>query len=130
LPRRCQEWRDRLEVVAIGASAAFRKALSTYLPQAAVSVDKFHLVELANDTLTLVRQRLTRDQPGRRGGKSDAFWVNRRLLLRGADTLSERGWARLEHTSHQADPTDALTAACGIKEQVRRLLPPETIAQA
>ena len=130
LSARSQAWRDRIEVVAIDPSAAFRKALSTYLPQAAVSVDKFHLVKLANDTLTLVRQRLTRDQPGRRGGKSDASWVNRRLLLRGADTLSERGWARLEHTFHQDDPTDELSAAWGIKEQVRRLLALETIAQA
>ena len=130
LAARSQAWRDRIEVVAIDPSAAFRKALRTYLPEAAVSVDKFHLVKLAGDALTRVRQRLTRDQHGRRGRKLDASWANRRLLLRGADTLSERGWARLERVFHDDDPTDELSAAWGIKEQVRRLLATNTLADA
>ncbi len=36
-------------MVAIDPSAAFRKALREHLPAAAVSVDPFHLVKLAND---------------------------------------------------------------------------------
>jgi transposase len=53
-----------------------------------VSVNAFHLVKLANDALTQVRQRLARDRHGRRGRGSDPAWANRRLLLRGANTLS------------------------------------------
>ena len=43
------------------------KALCEHLPDAAVSVDHFHLVLLANDMLTQVRQRVSREQNGRRG---------------------------------------------------------------
>jgi transposase len=96
LTKRSQAWRDRVEVVAIDPSAAFRKALREHLPRAAVSVDAFHLVKAANDMLTAVRQRLAREHKGRRGRLVDPAWANRRLLLRGADTLSTRGWARLE----------------------------------
>src|SRR5699024_3939952 len=59
---RSQEWRDRGELLAIAPSAAFRKALADHLPRAAISVDKSHLVSLANDMVTSVRQRLAREQ--------------------------------------------------------------------
>lgn len=130
LAERSPAWRERVEVVAIDPSGAFRKALRNYLPAAAVSVDKFHLVKLAGDTLTRVRQRLTRTQHGRRGRKAGASWANRHLLLRGADTLSARGWARLKRTFRTDDPTDELGPAWGIKEQVRRLLATTTLAGA
>ena len=72
--------------------------------------------------MTGARQRLARDRHGRRGQLVDPAWANRRLLLRGAETLSRRSWARLEHVLHADDPTDELGAAWGIKEQVRILL--------
>lgn len=130
LEQRSQAWRDGIEVVAIDPSAAFRKALATYLPAAAVSVDKFHLVKLANEMVTKVRQRLSREQEGRRGTAKDPVWAHRLLLLRGADTLSERGWERLERLWRTDDPTDELSAAWACKEQVRRLLAAGSIAQA
>ncbi|MEE6280696.1 ISL3 family transposase [Georgenia sp. MJ170] len=130
LADRCQQWREGVEVVAIDPSAAFRKAVRNHLPRAAVSVDKFHLVKLANDMVTSVRQRLAREQHGRRGRKSDASWAHRTLLLRGADTLSPRASARLQWVFREDDPTDELGAAWGVKEQLRRLLNAETLAQA
>lgn len=130
LKDRSSAWRDRVEVVAIDPSAAFRKALREHLPHAAVSVDKFHLVKLGNDMLARVRQRLAREQHGRRGGKNDASWAHRTLLLRGADTLSDRAWARLGQVFRTDDPTDELSAAWAVKEQLRRLLSADTIAQA
>jgi transposase len=39
--------------------------------------------------LTQVRQRVTRDLVGRRGTVADLVWVNRRLLLTGAEHLSQ-----------------------------------------
>ncbi len=98
LSERSYAWRERIEVVAIDPSAPFREALRQWLPRAAVSVDKFHMVKLGNDTVTSVRQRRTREQHGRRGRKSDTVWAHRTLLLRGADTLSPRGWDRLAMT--------------------------------
>ncbi|MDP9250837.1 MAG: transposase, partial [Chloroflexota bacterium] len=97
---------------------------------AKVSVDPFHLVQLANLMMTRVRQRLVRDREQRRGRKIDPAWANRILLLRGYDTLSVRARARLEAVFATDDPTDELSAAWGVKEQLRRLLKAETIEQA
>ena len=130
LAARSQAWRDAVEVVAIDPSAAFRKALREQLPAAAVSVDPFHLVKLANDMLTHVRQRVVRDRTGRRGRGIDPAWANRRLLLRAGNTLGPRALARLKATLRADDPTDEIGAAWGVKEQLRRLLASGSLAEA
>jgi len=130
LTARSPAWRDRIEVVAIDPSAAFRKALREHLPRAAVSVDAFHLVKAANDMLTAVRQRLAREHKGRRGRLVDPAWANRRLLLRGADTLSTRGWARLERVFATDDPTGQLEWAWAAKEHLRILVTSASLGQA
>jgi transposase len=130
LQARSQAWRAAVEVVAIDPSAAFRRALREHLPAAAVSVDAFHLVKLANDTVTQVRRRVTREQKGRRGRVEDPAWTNRRLLLRAGNTLSPAALARLRATLRTDDPTDEIGAAWGIKEQLRRLLASGSLAEA
>ena len=130
LAERSQAWRDRIEVVAIDPSAAFKKAITEQLPNAKISVDPFHLVQLANLMVTRVRQRLIREREQRRGRKVDPAWANRRLLLRGYDTLSPRAKARLDAVFDSDDPTDELSAAWGVKEQLRRLLNVATVEQA
>jgi transposase len=130
LEARSQSWRDAVQVVAIDPSAAFRKALREQRPVAAVSVDPFHLVKLANDMLTQVRQRVVRDRTGRRGRGIDPAWTNRRLLLRAGDTLSSAALARLKATLRADDPTDEIGAAWGVKEQLRRLLASGSLAEA
>jgi len=118
LAARSQAWRDAVEVVAIDPSAAFRKALREQLPAAAVSVDAFHLVKPANDMLTTVRQRVIREQKGRRGRLEDPAWVNRRLLLRAGNTLSPRALGRLRATLRADDPTDEIGAAWASKRLI------------
>ena len=113
------QWRLGMQVVAIDPSAAFRKALRMWLPRTAVSVDAFHLVKLGNDMLTEARQRLTQQVHGRRGRSIDPVWANRRLLLRGGDTLSDRD-----------DATGKFKAAWLVKEQLRTLLAPGSLADA
>jgi transposase len=130
LAARSQTWRESVEVVAIDPSAAFRKALREQLPAAALSVDAFHLVKLANDMLTQVRQRVTREAKGRRGRSVDPTWTHRRLLLRAGDTLPPRSLARLKATLRADDPTDEIGAAWGVKEQLRRLLVCGSLAEA
>jgi transposase len=130
LADRSQAWRDRIEVVAIDPSAAFKKAITEQLPNAKISVDPFHLVQLANLMVTRVRQRLIREREQRRGRQVDPAWANRRLLLRGYDTLSPRAKARLDAVFDSDDPTDELSAAWGVKEQLRRLLNVATVEQA
>ena len=80
--------------------------------------------------VTRVRQRLVRDREQRRGRKVDPAWANRTLLLRGYDTLSEKAKARLQTVFDLDDPTDELSAAWGVKEQLRRLLHVDTVEQA
>ena len=130
LAQRSQCWRDRIEIVAIDPSAPFRKAIREQLPNALVSVDGFHLVQLANLMVTRVRQRLIREREDRRGRKIDPAWANRRLLLRGYDTLSPRAQTRLDYVFATDDPTDELSAAWGVKEQLRRLLKIQTVEHA
>jgi transposase len=72
--------------------------------------------------VTEVRQRLTHDQLGRRGTTADPVWVNRRLLLTGADHLSAKQWARLNATLQRCDPTNEIGAAWAVKERLRMLL--------
>ena len=138
LAARAPGWRERVEVVAIvprerevpPPSAAFRKALREHLPAAAVSVDTFHLVALANQMVTDVRRRLVRDRHQRRGRGTDPAWANRRLLLRGADTLSPAAWTRLEAVFDHDDPTGQLEWAWAVKEHLRILLTSASLHQA
>ena len=130
LEARTVAWRDQVEVVAIDPSAAFRKAIREQLPHAAVSVDAFHLVKLANDMVTQVRQRLSQQRKGRRGRLVDPSWANRRLLLHAGDRLSPRALARLKAVFRSDDPTDELSAAWAVKEQLRRLLTASSLADA
>ena len=123
-------WRRRVQVVAIDPSAAFRSAVRRWLPKARVSVDHFHLVKLGNDMLTGVRRRVSWDLHGRRGRGTDLAWAHRLLLLRGYDTLSIRGRARLDEVLANDDPTQQIGAAWGIKEQLRLLLKTTTLSEA
>ena len=123
-------WRLGVETVAIDPSAAFRKALRMWLPRTAVSVDAFHLVQLANNAVTEARQRLSQEIRGRRGRAVDPGWANRRLLLRAADTLSDRGRARLRTVFDTDDPTGQLQAVWEAKEQLRTLLAAGSLEEA
>jgi transposase len=55
LALRRRAWWNRIEVVAIDPSAAFEKAITNQLSNAAISDDPFHLVQLANPMVTGVR---------------------------------------------------------------------------
>jgi transposase len=115
-------WRGGIEVVALDPSAPFAAAVRRLLPQATIVVDHWHLVRLANQAVTEVRQRLARQQHGRRGRKADPAWAHRRLLLAAGDRLSARGLARLRHVLAVDDPTKEIGAAWGVKELLRQLL--------
>ena len=77
LAGRSEQFRAAIKVVALDPSAPYAAAVGQALPHAAVAVDHFHLVQLANQAVTRVRQRITRDQLGRRGRAVDPVWANR-----------------------------------------------------
>jgi transposase len=122
LAQRDLAFRDAVEIVALDPSAPYAAAVRGALPHARVAVDHFHLVALANQALTAVRQRVTREQLGRRGRRRDPVWANRRLLLRGRERLSARAMARMWNGAIDHEPTGQLLAAWIAKEELRRLL--------
>jgi transposase len=116
-------WRAGIEVVALDPSAPpFAAAISRLLPQATLVVDHWHLVRLANQAVTEVRQRVVREQLSRRGWRADPAWAHRRLLLTAGDRLSARGLAQLRHVLAVDDPSNEIGAAWGVKELLRQLL--------
>ena len=107
----------------IDLSAAYLKAVTDALPDAIVVADRFHLVRLANDMLTQVRQRATRQVRGRRGRKRDPEWANRRRLLTGYERLRPERFARMWNTMIDAgDPGVEILHAYTVKENLRELL--------
>ena len=103
-----QPWREGIEVVALDPSAPFAAAIRRLLPQAVIVVDHWHLIRLANQAVTEVRQRVAREQLGRRGRRADPAWAHRRLLLTAGDRLSRRGLARLRHVLAVDDPSNEI----------------------
>ena len=51
----------KVEAVAMDLSAAYRLAVTTHLPEAAIVFDWFHIVKLLNDKLTALRRDLYRN---------------------------------------------------------------------
>jgi transposase len=117
--RTIQEFRDAIKIVVIDPSAPYASGIRAALPDAKIAVDKWQQVALANQMVTEVRQRITRDLLGRRGAVADPVWVNRRLLLTAAEHLSPRQWERLHRMLDDHDPTNEIGAAWGVKERLR-----------
>ena len=116
------EFRDAVKVVAIDPSAPYASGIRRALPGARIVLDHFHLVMLANAMVTDVRQRVLREQLGRRGMKVDPAWAHRRLLLRNGDQLSPQALTRLKTVFATDDPTNEISAAWACKELLRQLL--------
>lgn len=71
--------------------------------------------------LTAVRQRVTREQLGRRGRAVDPTWGNRRLLLRARERLSDRALRPMWNGCVDHDPSGQILAAWIAKEELRAL---------
>jgi transposase len=122
LAEQTEAFRNAIELVVIDPSAPYASGIRAALPGVQIAVDKWHLVTLANAMVTEVRQRVTRELLGRRGTVADPVWVNRRLLLTGADHLSAKQWRRFNTMLDRCDPTGEIGAAWGVKERLRMLL--------
>jgi transposase len=122
LGEQSEAFRKRIEIAVIDPSAPYASGIRAALPNAKLAVDIWHLVALANQMVTEVRQRVTRDQLGRRGTGRDPIWVNRRLLLTGLEHLSRKQADRLWRSFDTSDPTKEIQAAWAVKERLRLLL--------
>jgi len=115
-------WRDQVKFVAIDPCAVYRSAVERALPHAVIVVDHFHLVRLANQAVTRVRQRVTRQVLGRRGTTRDPAWANRRRLLRARERLTTEQFTRMWEEISAQEATGELLAAWIAKEELRFLL--------
>jgi transposase len=122
LDDRGQDWKDQVAFVAIDPCAVYRSAVTKALPHAVIVVDHFHLVRLANQAVTRVRQRVTRQVYGRRGTTRDPAWANRRRLLRGRERLSDQAYDRMWSEILAQEATGELLATWIAKEELRFLL--------
>ena len=114
LDARGEDWKAAVKVVAMGPTAGYRAADERALPHARIAVDHFHLVRLANQVVTEVRQRVVRETHRRRGRRTDPAWAHRRLLLRAGNRLSSRALRRLAFVLERDDPTNEIGAAWGV----------------
>jgi transposase len=121
LTEQSDAFRAAIQVVVIDPSAPYAAGVRAALPHAQIAVDHWHLVRLANDTLTAVRQRVAREQLGRRGRGTDPAWAHRRMLLTAGDRLSSRQLDRLTRVLATDDPTNEIGAAWGCKELLRQV---------
>jgi transposase len=94
--------------VVIDMCTIFKSTITRMLPHATLVVDHFHLVQLANATLTEVRRRVTLQHRGRRGRKGNREWELRNRLTRSAARM------RGEHVDELVDEISALPAAIAI----------------
>lgn len=115
-------WRDAVEVVAMDASAPFRAAVRTWLPNAVVVLDKFHALRLFHQAIDQIRRRTAWAIHQRRGRKVDDLWRARHLLLKAHERLTDRQAERLfDALSGPEDPDGEIGYAYLVKEEARRL---------
>src|SRR5262245_3397566 len=95
LADRPQQWRDRVEVVAMDGFAGFKTASTEELPDAVTVMDPFHVVRLAGNALDECRRRVQLATCGHRGRRTDPLYRSRRTLHTGADLLTDKQKARL-----------------------------------
>jgi len=101
-----QGWRRGITHVAIDLSASYAKAVREGLPDVVLVADRFHIIRLANDTVTAVRQRVIREDQGRRGRKTDPAWRVRRRLLTAHERLRPEVTAKMWHALVNTEDRD------------------------
>ena len=117
LSQRDQDWRGRVEVVAMDGFTGFKSAAGEELPQARAVMDPFHVVSLAAGKLDECRRRVQRAITGRRGRAGDRLYRARRTLLTGADLLTDAQARRLE-ALFADDRYAAVQAAWGVYQRL------------
>lgn len=116
---RSQRWLRGVKVVALDLTDTYRTGLSPHLAHATRVADPFHVTRVANRTVDQVRRRVQHQTLGHRGRKHDPLFKIRKLLLKGAERLDDRGRERMLLGLRAGDPDDELLAAWLAKESVR-----------
>lgn len=91
-----EQWKQGIEVVAMDGFTGFKTAAVEELPHAVEVLDPFHVVKLGSVALDQTRQRIQREQHGRRGRKDDPLYKCRRTLTTGLSLATEKQKTKLE----------------------------------
>jgi transposase len=115
--KRLRPSRAKIEAVAMDMSAAYRGAVTKYLPEAVIVFDRFHVAQLFNDKLSDLRRELYREATD--APEKSVLKGTRWLLLKAADNLDgEKGERRrLEEALALNKP---LATAYYMKEELRQ----------
>jgi transposase len=114
-------WRSKVQFGTLDLSSTYRSAFASVLAHATLIADPFHLVRLANAKVDECRRRVQNEVLGHRGRKSDPLYRCRRLLIKAAERLDERGQEKMLGLLRVGDPRGDVTAAWHAKEAVREL---------
>lgn len=96
LAQRDQDWRGRVEMVAMDGFTGFKSTASEELASARAVMDPFHVISLPGGKLDECRRRVQHETTGRRGRKGDPLYQARRPLRTGADLLTDTQAQRFE----------------------------------
>ena len=119
LGARPARWRKRIRWAVMDLSGPYRKTAREALPQATQVADPFHVVKLANSAIDDVRRRVQNETTGGRGTKHDHLYRTRRLLLKAAERISDRGRTKLRGLLAAGDPRGEVRDAWHAKETLR-----------
>jgi transposase len=124
--------RASVETVSVDPWRGYLRPVRKLLPQAQVVVDHFHLIRLANQVVTEVRQRTQQEVTGHRGRKGDPLYGIRHLLLRGRERLTETQRRRITAglDGPDGDRWDEIASAWTGKELLRDVYAADGLAEA
>lgn len=108
LDARTDEFRQRVEIVAMDGFTGFKTAAAEAVPKATAVMDPFHVVALAGDKLNQTRQRVQRSLTGGRGRKDDPLYRVRRTLRTSRRLLTDKQQSRLEALWYSHDDVVAV----------------------
>ena len=130
LAGRPTEWLERVRVVSIDPHEPYRLGLSPTLSHATVVADPFHIVRLANRAIDDARRRTQQELSGHRGRRGDPLYDIRKILLTGAERLTDSARARLDAALAAGDPRDEVVSTWIAKEHVREVYAVDDIVAA
>jgi transposase len=115
-------WRDAVQVVAIDMCTIYASAVRRMLPHATLTVDLFHVVQLAVKAVGDVRRRVVRARYGRRGRSGDPEYGIKGLLVQNLEHLSAAQFAKIIDTLDENRYGQEIAAAWIAKEKLRDAL--------
>ena len=115
--KRLRGSKAKIEAVAMDMSAAYRGAVATYLPEAKIVFDRFHVMKLFNEKLSDLRRALHREATDVL--QKQVLKGTRWLLLKAAENLDE-GRDEKKRLEEALALNQSLATAYYLKEDLRQ----------